>query len=84
MVVVKDAEPDTMKGLFLPFKSRPKPTSGVIVAVGPEAPVQKIGKRVVFGQHAGISILVDGHPFLVLDYEEILAMLPAEVPLASA
>lgn len=56
--------PDTMAektqgGIVLSDYTKKRPTSGTIVAVGPEVKTFEIGTRVVYGQYAGAREIID-------------------------
>lgn len=56
-------------------KDRNAPSRGTVVAVGPtcEGSV-KVGDRVLFGQHAGATLKVDGVENYVVAEEDIIAV----------
>ena len=55
-VLVKlDAQKMSQGGIIIPETARGKPTSGTVVAVGPECTL-KIGERVSFGKYNGFQV----------------------------
>lgn len=85
-VLVKrvDAETQTSGGIFIPDNVAEKPDQGIVLAVGPgrrnEAgdliPMSvNINDRVLFPKHAGQNVKVNGEEVLVLEEEEIFAVL---------
>lgn len=91
-VLVKDLEPELSvakraqrAGLFavvLP-ENEPKPTSGTVVAVGSGTLIQEacaVGDKVLFSQHAGIGVQLEGEEYRMLEWREIsLVIKPDEV-----
>ncbi len=85
-VLVKrdEAETRTESGLYLPEKSKDKPKSGTVTAVGPGAvntetgariPLTlKPGDKVLFTSYAGTEIKIEGVDLLILDEADILAV----------
>lgn len=54
-------------------EKRNAPAKGKVVAVGPTADKSiQVGDEVIFGQHAGADIEVNGEPFYILKDEDIL------------
>lgn len=85
-VVVKrvDAETKTATGLIIPDNVAEKPDQGIVVAVGPgkrnsEGAVIPMsvatGDRVLFGKFAGQSVKIKGEEVLILNEEEIYAVI---------
>lgn len=77
-VIVKKDEHKYTGKLVIPDKYKTSPSTGHIIAVGPEieinAPDLKIGKRVLYGQFSGIMVQMKGHPqYIVLSPDEIVA-----------
>jgi chaperonin GroES len=84
-VVVKrlDAEATTAGGIVLPENSRDKPREGRVLSVGDgrrladgsRMPHQvRDGDRVVFAGYAGVEVEVDGEAMLIMNEDEILAI----------
>lgn len=84
-VVIKrlDAEETTAGGIVLPENSRDKPREGRVLSVGDgrrladgsRMPHQvRDGDRVVFASYAGIEVEVDGEAMLIMNEDEILAI----------
>ena len=65
-------------------KDRNAPHIGIIQAVGPSCehdPKLKVGDRVIWGQHSGATLRVDGQEFYVVAENDIIAKV--EDPLAA-
>lgn len=85
-VIVKrdEAEEKTESGLYLPEKSKDKPKSGSVLSVGPGAineetgariPVSvKEGDKILFTSYAGTEIKINNVDLLILDEDDILAV----------
>lgn len=57
--------------------NKPKPTTGIVVAVGSGPEIQqqvKVGDRVYFSRHAGSEILTEGQSYWVLELFEIISV----------
>jgi len=84
-VLVKrlEAEEKTKGGIVLPDTAKEKPKRGKIVAVGEgkllddgkrsELQVKK-GDEVIFTSYAGTEVKIDGEEFLIMDENDILAV----------
>lgn len=84
-VVVKrqDAEATTAGGIVLPDAAQERPARGKILSVGDgklldsgeRAPHQvREGDRVLFSRWAGTEVSIDGHELLIMNEDEILAI----------
>ena len=85
-VVIKelDGETQTKSGIYIPDTATEKPGQGNVVAVGTGHLLEngnvvtlevKTGDKVLFGQHSGQTIKVDGEEYRILKEEEILAVI---------
>jgi len=84
-IVVKrlEAEEKTAGGIVLPDSAKEKPKRGVVLAVGDgklldsgersKLQVEK-GNQVLFSSYAGTEIKVDGEEYLIIDENDILAI----------
>ncbi|WP_049280878.1 co-chaperone GroES [Staphylococcus aureus] len=80
----KEQEQTTKSGIVLTDSAKEKSNEGVIVAVGTGrllndgtrvTPEVKEGDRVVFQQYAGTEVKRDNETYLVLNEEDILAVI---------
>jgi chaperonin GroES len=85
-VVVKRVAADTQtaSGFFIPEAAAEKPDQGIVIAVGAGRrddmgvlmPMTvKLNDRVLFARQAGTAVKVEGEEVLVLDEEEIFAVI---------
>ena len=85
-VLVKrlEAESTTKGGIVLPDSAKEKSREGTIVALGDGhrkkdgslVPFQvKEGQRVIFSSYAGNEVKLDGEEYLVMQEEDILAII---------
>ncbi|MDP6121030.1 MAG: co-chaperone GroES [Rhodospirillales bacterium] len=85
-VLVKRLEQDkkTAGGIIIPDTAQEKPVEGKVLAVGPglraedgkiTPPDVKPGDRVLFGQHGGTEITVDGEELVIMRESDILGVL---------
>ncbi len=86
-VVVKrlEAEQVTAGGIVLPDTAKEKPTKGRVLSVGDgrllpsgDRLAHQVceGDRVLFSSFAGTEVVVDGQELLIMDEDEILAVVP--------
>lgn len=84
-VVVRRMEEETTSagGIVIPGSAAEKPTQGEVVAVGngqiTDSGVRaldvKVGDTVMFGQYAGTEIKVDGEDLLIMQENDIVAVI---------
>ena len=79
-----EAEEKTAGGIVLPDTAKDKPKQGTVIAVGPgrvldngevKALEVKKGDRVLFGGFAGSEVKIAGKEYLILNENEILAVI---------
>jgi chaperonin GroES len=84
-VVVKrlEAQEKTKGGVYLPDTAKEKPQEGRVVAVGSgrlldsgerAKPQVKKGDRVIFASFGGTEVTVEGEELLIMNEEDILAV----------
>jgi chaperonin GroES len=84
-VVVKrlEAQEKTKGGVYLPDTAKEKPQEGKVVAVGSgrlldsgerAKPQVKKGDRVLFTAYGGTEVTVEGEELLIMNEEDILAV----------
>lgn len=84
-VIIKRVEEEerTKGGIIIPDTAQEKPIIGEVVAVGKGKTVEsgkvvelsvKVGDRVLFGKYAGTEIKIDGEEHLIMNEDEILAI----------
>ena len=89
-VVVKRIEADTQtsSGIIIPDNVAEKPNQGIVLAVGagkrtPEGALipmsLNVNDKVLFGKFAGQTVKIKGEEVLVLNEEEIYAIIEGEV-----
>lgn len=94
-IVVEAAakEEKSAGGIILPDSAQEKPQRGTVLAVGPGkrlesgqlAPVDvKVGDVVLYGKYGGTEVSVDGHDYVILRADDILAVTTNEPALAGA
>jgi chaperonin GroES len=84
-VVVRplDEHDRTQGGLYVPDTAKEKPQQGEIMAVGPGkyedgtlVPMSvKPGDKVLYGKYNGVEITLDGHLYLIMRENDVLALL---------
>jgi chaperonin GroES len=87
-----EADQKTAGGILLPDTAKEKPTEGRVVAIGQGRvtddgvrvpPALSKGDRVLFGSYAGTSVKSEGKEYLILDENEVLAVVD-DTPWAGA
>lgn len=84
-VIIKrlDNERTTASGIVIPESAAEKPDQGEVIAVGPGRKADngtvmpldvKVGDKVLFGKYAGQGVKVDGEELLVINEDDILAV----------
>lgn len=85
-ILVRDEVPEDevtarakASGLYIATleENKPKPTTGIVVAIGTDPEVQEHiheGDRVFFAKHSGSYITIRGEQFRSLDFHEIITV----------
>ena len=63
----------TAGGLIIPETDKERPNKGIVIAAGPDCKFSYTGQRIVFGQHQGVDVVVDGVNYTILREEDIYA-----------
>ncbi len=78
-VIVKPIEePEkTSAGLYLPDTAKEKSMEGEVMAVGKldEEYKVNVGDRVIYQKYAGTKVVLDDQEYLILDQNDVLAVL---------
>lgn len=83
IVEVLSAEEKTKGGIILPDTAKEKPQEAKVIAVGSGktlengkvvAPDVKSGDIVIFGKYSGSEVKVDDKEYLIIDADDILAI----------
>ncbi|MDD5073092.1 MAG: co-chaperone GroES [Candidatus Omnitrophica bacterium] len=83
IVEVLKAEDKTKGGIILPDTAKEKPQEAKVIAVGSGktlengkvvAPEVKTGDIVIFGKYSGSEVKVDEREYLIIDADDILAI----------
>ncbi|HOX10235.1 MAG TPA: co-chaperone GroES [Candidatus Omnitrophota bacterium] len=83
IVEVLSAEEKTKGGIILPDTAKEKPQEAKVIAVGSGkvldngktvAPDVKAGDIIIFGKYSGSEVKVDGKEYLIIDADDILAI----------
>ena len=83
IVEILNAEEKTKGGIVLPDTAKEKPQEGRVIAVGAGktlangkviAPTVKPGDRIIFGKYSGNEVEVEDHEYLIVNEEDILAV----------
>ncbi|MBI4435871.1 MAG: co-chaperone GroES [Candidatus Omnitrophica bacterium] len=83
IVEILNAEEKTKGGIVLPDTAKEKPQEGKVIAVGTGktlsngkivTPRVKPGDRIIFGKYSGNEVEVEDHEYLIVNEEDILAI----------
>ena len=83
IVEVLSAEEKTKGGIILPDTAKEKPQEAKVIAVGSGktlengkvvAPEVKAGDIIIFGKYSGSEVKVDDKEYLIIDADDILAI----------
>ncbi|MCX7800997.1 MAG: co-chaperone GroES [Fimbriimonadales bacterium] len=79
-----EAEEKTASGIYLPDTAKKKPQEGKVIAVGEGRMLDngernkltvKPGDRVLFSKYGGNEVTIDGKDYVILDEDQIYAIL---------
>jgi chaperonin GroES len=83
VVQVLEQEDKTAGGILLPDAAKKKPQQGKVISVGEGRTLDngdrntltvKVGQTVLFSKYGGNEVTVDGDEFLILDEDQIYAI----------
>lgn len=78
-VVLQPVEEDnqTEAGIYIPDTAKEKPQTGQVVAVGDDQEyiTVEVGDKVLFPKYTGTEITYGGEEFIIMDFEDLLAVL---------
>jgi len=69
LVKVDKEKKQTDAGIFLPESVQKDFATGVVVAVGDEAELVKVGHKIMFAHSVGVDIEIDGSPYRLIPDE---------------
>ena len=84
IVELLEAREKTKGGIIVPDTAKEKPQEGKIIAVGKGKtlssgkvvpPNVKAGDKILFGKYSGSEVQVDGKDYLIMNEDDILAIL---------
>lgn len=87
LVRLLDEDSVTASGLVIPDTAKEKGQKGEVVAVGDDEETikVKVGDRVLFAKYAGTELSLSGQEYLLMDANDLLAVLrPAEAMAGAA
>ena len=72
-----EAESRTTSGLYIPETAKEKPQTGVVIAIGDDDDdiKVKVGQKVLFPKYTGTEIKLEGVDHLIMDADDILAII---------
>jgi chaperonin GroES len=85
-ILVRRLEEDTKStgGIIIPDNAKEKPIQGEVVAIGNgkvldngqvRAVAVKTGDKILFGKYSGTEVKLDGHEYLVMREDDVMAIL---------
>lgn len=75
LVEIQAGEEKTAGGLYIPTTAQEKTNTGVVIALGDKDITVKTGDLVVFDKYAGTQIVADNKECLLIDMENVLAII---------
>ena len=75
LVMMDKAEEITEGGIIIPDKAQDTAWSGEVIAVGSEVKEIKVSDHVFIGKYAGVSMVHNDKPCVLLREEDILAVI---------
>lgn len=75
LVQIKEGEEKTSGGLYIPATAQEKTNTGIVVALGDKDVTVKEGQEVIFDKYAGTQIKLDDKDHLLLDMDNVLAVI---------
>lgn len=82
-IVIKkiEAETKTSSGIVLPESAQEKPQYAEVVAISDDVindkenkSILEVGDKVIYSQYSGTEVKLEGKEFIVIKYEDILAV----------
>ena len=64
VLIERESAAEKYKGIIIPAKFRQAPQEGVVKAIGDKVQSVKVGDRVLFGRHSGITMDEPGYLML--------------------
>lgn len=74
LIEVRAGEEKTASGLYIPTAAQEKTNTGNVIAVGDKDITVSVGQIIVFDKYAGTPIEMDGKEMLLIDMENVLAV----------
>ena len=76
----------TKSGLYVPDSAKEKPQRGEVVSVGDDTEAIKVavGDRVLFAKYTGTEIRVNGDEHLIIESNDLLAVIRTDAAAAAA
>ncbi len=84
IIKVLESEDKSKGGIFLPDTAKEKPQEGKVIAVGSGKVLSdgkivaldvKPGNKILFGKYSGSEVKIDNEEYLIMDADDILAVL---------
>ena len=71
-----ETETKTASGIYIPDSAKEKSNTAIVVAVSKSENIDvKVGERVIYAEHSGTNIEHDGQKYIILEINEILAII---------
>jgi len=76
-LVIKPTESETKtnSGIYIPDSAKEKQNSGEVVAIGKNEEEIKVGDRVLYSKYAGTEVELDGEKVIILEKNDVLAVI---------
>lgn len=73
VAVRETARTQTASGIYLPENSNEKPTTAIVVAVGPDVKTIKVKDKIVYKEYSVTELKIERDDFLIVKEEDVLA-----------
>ncbi|MEI7989983.1 MAG: co-chaperone GroES [Chloroflexota bacterium] len=72
----QEGESITSSGIYIPETAKEKPQKGEVIAIGDDEEIKvKPGQKVMFPKYTGTEIKIDGVEHIIMDADDLLAIL---------
>lgn len=75
LVRPNEGEDKTSSGIYIPETAKEKPQTGEVIAIGDDDEIKvKPGQKVMFPKYTGTEIKIDGVDHIIMEFDDLLAI----------
>jgi chaperonin GroES len=87
VIIKRETPAEVVNGIHIPSQAQNKPQEGIVVAIGPGAPLKsggrrpvdlKVNDRVLFGRYSGCEMEVEGDTLLIMHESDVIGSFERE------